>query len=696
MTALARVARWFSEAVLAVLAIVVAFELAIRATPLPDLSRAQPRSQLVTSSSGEILWAFLAPDGKWRLSTSAAEIDPAYLSMLTGYEDRRFLAHRGVDFVALLRAAWQAVRHGQAVAGGSTLTMQVVRMLEPRPRTLAAKVEQIFKALRLERALTKAEILNLYLTLAPFGGNVEGVRAASLIYLGKEPKHLSLAEAALLTALPQSPEARRPDRHPDVARAARNRVLASLSARGVIDPQRAARALREPTNAVVRSLARNAPHLAMRLRQSASDAGKEVVATLLDHGLQQQVEAIANREIAHWGNAVNIAIVVLRNRDASVAAYLGGVDLTADDRKGYVDLVQAVRSPGSALKPFIYAMAFEKLIVHPETIITDQAVDIDGYRPDNADGQFSGDLSVRQALIRSRNTAAVMLLDKVGIDSFLARFRSAGRPLYLPSSDNAAGLAVALGGVGVTLEQLTWLYTAIANEGKLNALRLKPSDQIQPLGQLITPAAARATADILADVPAPAGYARQRSADGGRRIGFKTGTSYGFRDAWAVGFDRLHTVGVWVGRPDGAAHLGAYGATAAAPILMQIFDRLPVPAHDAASGEVSLGALTSDRELPPRLTRFNELARDGTRLPLNISFPRDGAEIHSDQSGGSATELPLVASGGKPPYRWTLAGALQPATALTTSRWTVEGRGQFEISVMDSAGTIAKSSFWLD
>jgi penicillin-binding protein 1C len=694
MKGLAILARVFTEAVWAAMTLGLGLALAIRATPTPDLSRAQPRSQIVTSSAGEILWGFLAPDEKWRLSSVAANVDPTFLKILVAYEDQRFRDHHGVDFAALFRASYQAVRYGRAVSGGSTLTMQVVRMLDPRPRTLSAKIDQIFKALKLERVLTKQQILDLYLTMAPFGGNIEGIRAATILYLGKEPKQLSLSEAALLTAIPQAPEGRRPDRYPDVARAAKNRVLATLALRGVIDGKSAELAKRDRPDTGWHSLARSAPHLGARLRQGAPSS--ETIQTLLDRDLQSQIERIASRAIASWGDAVNIGIVVLRNSDASVAAYLGGVDYSAESRKGFVDVVQGVRSPGSALKPFIYAMAFEKLIVHPDTVITDQAIEIEGYRPENADGQFAGDLSVRQALIRSRNTTAVMLLDKVGIDEFLARFRSAGRPLLLPASNNAPGLAIALGGVGVTLEQLTWFYTVFANEGQLRALRLKPSDSIHSLGQMISPAAARATADILADVPAPAGYARLQSADGGRRLGFKTGTSYGFRDAWAVGFDQLHTVGVWVGRADGAAHLGAYGVTAAAPILMQVFDRLPVPRYDAATGKAELGALTNLRELPNRLTRFDQLDQASSVRALEISFPRNGASIRADRDRNGKIELPVMATGGTPPYRWTFSGAPQPPIQVPASRWTVNGRGQFEISIMDAAGTTVRSSFWIE
>src|SRR5262245_21433121 len=264
-----RLARVFSETVCAALTLGLALTLAIRVTPAPDLSRAQPRSQLVTTATGEILWGFLAPDEKWRLSTTAADVDPIYLKLLIAYEDQRFSEHHGVDFAALLRASYQAVRYGRTVSGGSSLTMQVVRMLDPRPRTLSAKVDQIFKALKLERMLSKRQILDLYLTMAPFGGNVEGIRTASILYLGKEPKHLSLSESALLAAIPQSPEGRRPDRYPDVARAAKNRILATLAARGAIDGKSAEFAKVDRPDTGWHSLARNAPHLGARLRQAA-------------------------------------------------------------------------------------------------------------------------------------------------------------------------------------------------------------------------------------------------------------------------------------------------------------------------------------------------------------------------------------------------------------------------------------------
>jgi penicillin-binding protein 1C len=692
---LVKIATISAETILGLISLAICFELLIQAAPLPDLSRLQAKSQLVTSSSGEVLWAFLTTDERWRFSATEDSVDPLYLRVLIAYEDKRFRSHRGVDLFAMVRAGIEAVRFGETRSGASTITMQVVRLLEPRPRTFVAKLEQILSAIKLERVFSKEQILNFYLTLAPFGGNIEGVRAASLIYFGKEPKHLTLAEAALLTALPQAPETRRPDRYPQAARQSRNRVLQRLERRGVIETAPANRARASTVALNPWSLTQNAPHVAMRLRQQFPADRYETIQTLIDAPLQKQVERIVSRAARRWSDDVSIAVIVLRNRDASIAAYVGGASLISEKRSGYVDLVQAIRSPGSTLKPLIYAMAFEKLIVHPETIITDEAVDFRGYRPENADGKFLGDMSVRQALIRSRNTTAVKLLDKVGVDVFLRTLQSAGRPLQLPSSTRA-GLAVGLGGVGVTLEQLAWFYSAFANGGKIHSTRYKLSDPVQELGHLISPAAACAVADILGDVPSPPGFVRQRTRDGGRRIAFKTGTSYGFRDAWAVGFDQLHTVGVWIGRPDGGPHLGAYGATAAAPIMFEAFDAVPIPERDVASMDVDVGALSSYRQLPERLTRFDRPGNAGSSPPLEITFPRDGTAIVADSTSNPTVELPLAAAGGRPPYQWILSGVVQAPQSLPVTKWTVKSRGQLEISIIDAHGAVAKSSFWLE
>ena len=683
----------FAQAALAFIAICASGKLLVSATPLPDMTRFTFRSQIVEAASGDPLWGFLAGDGRWRLRATTSEVDPKYLGFLLAYEDKRFRSHPGFDVLAFARATFETIRRGQSSSGASTLTMQTVRLLEPQPRTIESKLDQILKALKIERRFSKDEILEIYLTLAPFGGNIDGVRAASLIYFGKEPKRLSVGEAAMLVAIPQAPESRRPDRQLQAAQLAKIRVLRTLAARRMIDPRMEQLVRRETPIAESRALANAAPYFAQRVRRVA--ANRETVRTLIDRDIQHNVEQLATKAIGQWDEAVNIAVVVLRNRDASFAAYVGGVDFGAQSRAGYVDLTQAVRSPGSTLKPFIYSVAFEKLIVRPNTIITDKPIEIDGYRPDNADGKFMGDLTVRQALARSRNTTAVMLLQKVGVDEILGRFRGTGRPLILPEAANpSAGLATALGGEGVTLEQLTWFYSAFARDGKLMALRATDEDPVVVRGALMSKYAARAAADILADVPPPAGFERLAALDGSRRVGFKTGTSFGFRDAWAVGFDELHTVGVWVGRPDGAAHLGAYGVTAAAPLLMQIFEALPVPKNGIRSVEENFGASRGGPSPLSRLERFE--AKAGDRTALSIFYPKSGANIVSAARRGDPVPITVIAEGGRGPYTWRLPGSGQAVTDGPTLTWSFESRGQCVVRVTDSAGRDAETSFWLD
>lgn len=696
MTLVRIAARLFGHGALAFVCFVGALELAVRAVDLPDAQRLSDNARLLTAEDGSPLGAYLSPDEKWRFVPDLDAIDPAYVDLVIAYEDRNFRSHRGVDAGAVIRATGQALRHRRIVSGASTLTMQLVRLLDPRSRGLEAKLLEALRAAKLERYLTKDAILRAYLAAAPFGGNVEGVRAASLIYLGKEPRELSLAEAALLVALPQAPEARRPDRHPEAALAARDRVLANLAARGVIEDRKADYAATKALAIKGDTLPRHAFHLGLRQMEAGLRNPDDTIPSLIDRRLQEKAEQIAKSALRRWDAGVNIAIVVIRNADSAVVGYVGSGEPGSRARDGYVDLAEAVRSPGSALKPFIYASAFEKLIVHPDTIVADQPIDMNGYRPDNADGVYAGDISIRQALILSKNTVPVMLLDAVGTPAFLGRFRSVGHPLRLGASDSEAGLAVALGGIGVSPLQLTWFYSALANEGALKELRFAPRDRARPLGNLFKPAAANAVADILADVPPPAGRARLAAKDGTRRIGFKTGTSYGFRDAWAVGFDRLHTVGVWIGRPDGAPHLGAYGVSAAAPVMMQVFDALPVPDKGAAAGRHPLGALASPRSLPERLKRFGPANASEPENPLEIVYPRAGAQIAAQRAQGEALSFPLKVAGGRPPYRWTVLGRVQDLEP-TAEHWVkIAARGQIDIMVTDADGKVDRSSFWFE
>jgi penicillin-binding protein 1C len=656
-------------------------------------------SPLVLDRDGKLLRPFTTKDGYWRLPASRQEVDRRFISMLIAYEDKRFYAHPGVDPVAMLRAAWQVVWHGRVVSGGSTITMQVARLLEPRPeRTLAAKAAEMIRAVQIENRLGKDEILALYLALAPYGGNLEGTRAASLAYFGKEPRHLSTAEAAMLIALPQAPETRRPDRYPRAARAARDRVLSLLLHRGIINADQAKAAEGEPAPRGRKHFPIFAAHVAERLVKRDRDAHKTanlVETTTISRSLQEQLEGLARERAATLAGGVSVAIIAVDNATAEVRAHVGGVGYFDKARAGQIDLALSLRSPGSTLKPFIYGLAFEDGIAHPETLVDDRPMRFGVYRPENFDDVFQGTVTMRRALQQSLNVPAVMLLNALGPHRLIARMKNAGAAPRLPA-DAAPGLAVGLGGAGVKLTDLATLYLALARDGEALPLVWRPKDRSTAAAprRLFDKAAAWQVADVLIDAPAP-----QNALPG--KIAYKTGTSYGYRDAWAVGFDGANTVAVWVGRPDGEPVSDLVGRTAAAPILFDAFTRINAkrtPLPPPPTGVVF--AHTSD--LPPALQRFRpdslpEIAAAGRGdAPLTISFPPEGARI--DLTGGdSAVGLALKAMGGAPPFTWFADGMpIVIGEPRRDTSWERPGRGFARLSVIDARGHTASVQVRLD
>jgi penicillin-binding protein 1C len=665
--------------------VVIAAYLALKP---PPLDRGRDASVLVLASDGSILRGFLSADGKWRLPVEPDQVDPLYRRMLVAAEDARFASHPGVDPLAVLRASAQLARSGHIVSGASTLTMQVVRLLERHPRSLPAKLREMTKALALERTLSKDQLLGLYLTLAPFGGNLEGVRAASLAYFGKGPAHLSAAECALLVAIPRAPERLRPDRHPEAARAARDRVLSRMAEAGVISPAALAEAREEDIPRGRFAIPFRAPHLARALR--SEDPATAVHRTTIDAFLQERVEGMLKRELLALDAEASIAAMVVDNRDRRVLAYVGNADFIAVARRGTIDMARAVRSPGSALKPFIYAMAFDRLIIHPETALEDRPRQFGDYSPSDFDGRFQGDVSARQALQYSLNLPAVAVLDRLGPARFIAALAAAGVRLRLPEPTADPGLALALGGAGITLADLVKLYAALSNGGEVAPLRYRPDDP-DPRGTPIFGAlGAWYVNDILAEAPTPPGVLPAETRRG-RRLAFKTGTSYGFRDFWAVGYDPEVTIGVWAGRPDGTPMPGHSGRLTAAPILFKIADLLgPVTPRSEASPP--LGALLVARnQLPARLQRLDadSLARPATPAEgLKIVYPPDGALVE-----WRGEELPLEAAGGKRPLRWLVDGRpLPPAPPRRPIYWQPDGVGFARLTVIDGDGRSAHST----
>ncbi len=657
--------------------------------PLPETPRLS-YSVEVQDSDGEPLRLYTTAKGYWRLPIRDVIPDRRFLDMLLAYEDKRFKQHTGVDPLALGRAAWQALSQGRIVSGASTITMQTVRLLEPRPRTLATKLVEMGRAWQLEQRLDKGAILDLYLDLAPYGGNLQGVRAASLFYFGKEPVHLSVAEAALLVALPQSPESRRPDRFPEQARHARDTVLLRMLEIGAISVHEAERASTQPIPKSRRSTPFLAPHLTDRLRQQWPTA--RVVRTTLDGRLQRRLEQRFRRVQHRYAQGVTLAALVVHNASGEVRAYVGSGGYFGEHFPGQVDMVQAVRSPGSVLKPFIYGQGFEQGIIHPDTLINDGPGSINGYAPQNFDGEFRGEMLVREALATSRNLPAVRLLHRLGPVQFTRQLESAGVTLRLPGALKRPGLPIALGGVGVTLEDLVTLYAAIANGGEARRLRFGQDASGPSPARLLSPAAAWYLTDILSQSPLPSGTLR--STD---HLAFKTGTSYGYRDAWALGFNADFTVGVWVGRPDGGYTAGLSGLVTAVPLLFEAFGLLP------RSGVRKLlkqrppnVLLATNSGLPPTLRRFDpdrRTAGERTRVLStgpSIRYPTNGSLVELAEEGSIQVEV----RGGVLPYHW-LINSRYIASSKQSSQyvWHPRTDGPVAISVMDSKGRSARVGF---
>jgi penicillin-binding protein 1C len=659
----------------------------------PPLDTASVSAE-VLDADGELLRAFATEEGRWRLKTKVDDVDPQFLKMLVGYEDRRFYEHGGVDPWAIGRAAFQLVTNGRIVSGASTLSMQVARLIEPRQgRSLSAKLLQVARAIQIERRLSKQEILNLYLTHAPYGGNLEGVRAASLAYFGKEPRRLTVAQAALLVALPQLPEKRRPDRNLAAAETARKRVLerpAVVEAVGDSEAQRAEAVLVPARRTQLPSLAAHVAEAALR-----KQPGVSTHQTTLKKRVQEGLESVARAASLKLGPKLSLAMVMADAQTGEIVGEVGSADYFDASRSGWIDMTRVNRSPGSTLKPFIYGLAFEEGLVSQETIIEDRPADFFGYRPRNFDMSYQGDVTVRDALQLSLNVPAVKLLDAVNPAKLLVRFRRAEVRPVLPPNETP-GLAIGLGGVGVTLKDLVQLYTALANRGQ--PVRIGDGVLSQP-GKidgeaLLEPVAVWNVTDILSGVIPPAGAPQ-------RGIAYKTGTSYGYRDAWSVGYDGRYVLGVWVGRPDNGAVPGLTGYGTAAPILFEGFAKsglATTPLPRPPSGAVRI----AQAQLPISQRRFainpsGLLATSGREPAPQIVYPPEGAHVDLGAKGGALSPLMLKLQGGRAPFRWLANGKPLPdISRRRTNQWMPDGGGYSKLTVIDAMGRAASVGVFID
>ena len=540
--------------------------LADRIWPLPlpedDLAR------VVLAEDGTPLWRFADANGVWRYPVQTREVSPYYLDALLTYEDRWFYRHPGVNPLALVRASWQNLTGARVVSGGSTLSMQVARLLDPHSRTFLGKLRQLWRTAQLEWHLSKDEILNLYLNRAPFGGTLQGVAAASWAYLGKSPAQLTYAEAALLAVLPQAPSRLRPDRHPLRAQQARDKVLRRLGEFQVWPQSAVDEALQEPLLLAPRLEPSLAPLLARRLNRPDSPP---LIRTTLDATLQRRLEDLLLGWRARLPEYTSAAILVVEEESMAVRAYLGSVDINDAKRFGHVDMISALRSPGSTLKPFLYGMALDDGLIHSESLLQDVPRRYGDYRPGNFSMGFTGAVPASTALSSSLNLPAVQLLEAYGPKRFAAQMRIGGMPLALPALAEP-NLALILGGAGSRLEDLVSGYSAFARGGKSATLRLQPDDGLRER-PLLSPGAAWIVRRILSGQARPD---RDPRAELVQRpvLAWKTGTSYGFRDAWAIGVGPRYLIGVWIGRPDGTPVPGQFGLASAAPLMLQVHDLL--------------------------------------------------------------------------------------------------------------------------
>jgi penicillin-binding protein 1C len=645
----------------------------------PDMRRARESSPVAMDRNGVWLRALPVEDGRWRIRADLSRTDPSFVRRLIAVEDGRFWLHPGVDPLAVARATASAAVTGHARSGASTLTMQTARLLTPRPRTVPAKLVEMVRAVQLEARMSKREILALYLTLAPYGGNLEGVRAASLAYFAHEPESLTAGEQALLIALPQSPEVRRPDRRPAAAQATRAEVADKLVRARLFTPTQGEEAKAEPLPG------RTAfPALAWHIAGEAAaraPASQASVVTTLDAALQARLERLAADAAAAQGPEASAAILVIEVNGRAVRAAVGSAG--RERAGGWIDMTRALRSPGSTLKPFIYGFAFDDGVAAPDTVIDDRQTRFADYQPENFDRVFHGRVTAREALLHSLNVPAVATLERIGPANFQSRLEASGATLVRPdTATKEAGLALALGGEGITLRDLALLYAALADGGVAKPLAWTEEEAARRRKdggvRLMREAAARSVLDILRETPAPEGRPPSALTRRGPRMAFKTGTSYGFRDAVSAGAVGGYVIVVWTGRADGGARGGLTGRDVALPLLFDAADAIDSPG--AAPRPIA------PRGAPKSLGQLARPDGDGPRL----IFPPNGAAVRVEALGPKSRGLVLAATGET--LRWYVSGEAVPIDPVAGRPvWRPQSEGFYDVRAVDPSGREARA-----
>ncbi|OCF98933.1 penicillin-binding protein 1C [Gilliamella apicola] len=609
-------------------------------------------TQTVIAEDETPLWRFADKNGIWRYSVSLDEVPDYYLDVLLNYEDRYFYDHIGINPISLLRAAWQNITNDKIISGGSTISMQVARLLYPHDRTLLGKLKQIFRTFQLELHYSKKEILTLYINHAPYGGTIEGIGAASWSYFGKQPKALTRSEAVLLAVLPQAPSRLRPDRFPERAKQARNKVLDRLAEYQVWSNDLIEQVRRDEVWVYPRKTPQLAPLLAYRLKQQYPN--EDIIHSTIDVSIQYNLEDLAINRKKQLPPKTSLAILVVDHTDMTVKGYVGSADFNDKERFGQIDMISSLRSPGSTLKPFIYAFAIDEGMIHSESLLQDVPRIMSDYRPTNFDEGFYGPVSASEALSKSLNLPAVQLIELYGPKRFTAKLAGIGLPLS--SIANEPNISYILGGASLKMDNLVSAYSAFARHGEVSPLRFT---QKEPLinKPLISDGSAWITRQMLIN---------------SNLLAYKTGTSYGYRDAWAIGINPRYLIGVWVGRPDGTPVPGQYGSMSAMPILQQVNSILlnretrlnrpiidnempksvssmkicwplgqPLPESDANCHRQKT-AWVLDKMVPPTLSTYSELKNNIYRSGwINIWVNERGERVAADCLGAQKKQVAL-------------------------------------------------------
>lgn len=589
--------RWAAITLGAVVVVAGAFLFLDAVFPFPEAELRPEPAVRVWDEDGVLLRVFLPQDGRLRFRTALDEISPELRQSFIASEDRWFYYHPGVNPFSVIRAAFTNLKHGRVVCGASTIPMQIARMVEPKERTLRSKLIESFRALQLTLHHDKDELFEIYLNLLPFGGNIQGVSAAAYRYFNTTAARLTPAEAAMLTAVPKSPRSYDPVRRAKAARQARNEVLNRLEEEGVYTSEVAAAAKEKPLPSALKPLPFIAPHFcrfAHELHPHDSECR-----TTLQREIQAVVVSLARsrmRELRRQ-DIDNCAVVVVDNESRAVRAMLGSESYFDTEHQGGINCAVIQRSPGSALKPFLYGLALDTGRVVPESMLLDVPTDYSGYAPENYDGKFNGRVTVQEALTRSLNVPAVRLLADIGVE----RFHSLLCKLGCPPDKTAGeyGLPLVLGAAETTLLDLTGAYATLAGGGVYHPVKVFAGEKTGPGSQVYSRAAAQMLTEMLTETRRPNMEEAWDLTRDMPAVAWKTGTSYGHRDAWAVGFTKRYSIGVWVGNPDGRSVKGISGAKQAAPLLFDVFRAVDPggkpPAFDVLFEELELCALSGKR-----------------------------------------------------------------------------------------------------